>query len=42
MTSPLDNLVRIGSLKREAPAQAEIEGLVRSGLVRLTDAEKPF
>jgi len=35
-SSPLDNLVRIGKLKAEPPAQAE---LVRSGLVRLRDAE---
>ena len=35
---PLDNLVRIGQLKVEAPAQAEIDGLVRSGKVRLADA----
>ena len=38
-SSPLDNLVRIGKLKAEAPAQAEFDGLVRSGLVRLRDAE---
>lgn len=37
--SPLDNLVRIGTLKAEPPAQAEFDGLVRSGLVRLRDAE---
>lgn len=35
---PLDNLVRIGQLKAEPPAQAEFEGLVRSGQVRLADA----
>lgn len=34
----LDNLVRIGQLKTEPPAQIELDGLVRSGLVRLTDA----
>ncbi|MBU2749610.1 hypothetical protein HER14_01130 [Acidithiobacillus thiooxidans] len=40
MTSPpLDNLVRIGKLKAEPPEQAEFDGLVRSGLVRLRDAE---
>jgi hypothetical protein len=33
----LDNLVRIGKLKSEAPAAAEI-GLIRSGSVRLKDA----
>jgi len=38
-SSPLDNLVRIGKLKAEPPAQAEFNGLVRSGLVRLRDAE---
>ena len=37
-SSPLDNLVRIGKLKAEPPAQAEFDGLVRSGLVRLRDA----
>lgn len=40
-SSPLDNLVRIGQLKAESPAQAEFDGLVRSGLVRLTDAKNP-
>ena len=30
-SSPLDNLVRIGQLKLEPPAQAEFDGLVRSG-----------
>jgi hypothetical protein len=39
ISSPLDNLVRIGKLKAEPPAQAEFDGLVRSGLVRLRDAE---
>lgn len=38
-SSPLDNLVRIGKLKAEPPAQAEFDGLVRSGLVRLRDAQ---
>ena len=38
-SSPLDNLVRIGKLKVEPPTQAEFDGLVRSGLVRLRDAE---
>mgnify|MGYP001029074052 FL=1 len=38
-SSPLDNLVRIGKLKAEPPVQAEFAGLVRSGLVRLRDAE---
>lgn len=40
MTSPLDNLVGTGSLKREAPDAREFEGLVRSGTVRLADAER--
>jgi hypothetical protein len=34
----LDNLVRIGKLKAEPPARAELEGLVRSGRARLQDA----
>lgn len=39
MTSPeLDNLVRIGKLKREAPSAAEFAGLVRSARARLADA----
>ncbi len=38
-SSPLDNLVRIGKLKAEPPAQAELDGLIRSGLIRLRDAE---
>jgi len=38
-SSPLDNLVRIGQLKAEPPAQAEFDGLFRSGRVRLKDAE---
>lgn len=41
MSSPLDNLVRIGQLKAEPPAQAEFDGLVRSGRVRLKDAQNP-
>lgn len=39
MVTNLDNLVRSGQLKREPPAQSEIDGLVRSGLARLKDAE---
>jgi hypothetical protein len=39
MTANLDNLVRIGQLKREPPAQQELDGLIRSGLARLRDAE---
>ncbi|MEO8224298.1 MAG: hypothetical protein ABI661_05790 [Gammaproteobacteria bacterium] len=37
----LDNLVRIGQLKLERPAQSELEGLLRSGQSRLADAERP-
>lgn len=36
----LDNLVRIGSLKAEPPAEAELAGLVQSGVRRLGDAER--
>ena len=39
MTTNLDNLVRSRELKREPPAQQELAGLIRSGLVRLRDAE---
>ena len=35
----LDNLVRRGQLKSEPPAQSELDGLLRSGLARLKDAE---
>jgi hypothetical protein len=39
MTSPeLENLVRIGKLKREPPAAPELEGLLHSAEVRLGDA----
>lgn len=39
MTSAeLDNLVRIGQLKREPPTNDEITGLLRSAAERLTDA----
>lgn len=37
----LDNLVRIRRLKAERAASAEVEGLVRSGLARLKDAQNP-
>ncbi len=40
MPSPLDNLVAIGKLKTEPPVQQEIDGLLRSGSVRIADAEK--
>ncbi len=39
MPSQLDNLVAGGSLHREAPDSTEYEGLVRSGRIRLHDAE---
>lgn len=35
----LDNLVKVGKLKAEAPSKEEVAGLVRSGLARLHDAE---
>lgn len=42
MTSPeLDNLVKIGRLKREACTRAEFDGLVASGTARLVDAANP-
>lgn len=34
----LENLVEIGKLKRELPAQAELDGLIHSGEARLVDA----
>jgi hypothetical protein len=40
MTSPLENLAKIGTLKVEKPAQAEFDGLVRSGSLRLNDARR--
>ncbi|MDH5535216.1 MAG: hypothetical protein OEZ08_06540 [Betaproteobacteria bacterium] len=36
--TPLDNLVRAGKLKAEPAAQAELDGLLRSGRNRLKDA----
>lgn len=39
MPSPLDNLVSIGKLKAEPPAQAELDGLLASGAARIKDAE---
>lgn len=40
MPSPqLDNLVKIGKLKTEPSAKAELDGLIHSGLARLVDAE---
>jgi hypothetical protein len=41
MTSPeLENLLRIGKLKREASSDEEIAGLLRSAEDRLTDARR--
>ena len=41
MTHPqLNNLVKIGQLKTEPPADAELQGLLRSGNRRLADAER--
>lgn len=37
----LDNLVRTGQLKAEPAMQAEVDGLIRSGRVRLKDAANP-
>ncbi|MEZ5583484.1 MAG: hypothetical protein R3F37_12735 [Candidatus Competibacteraceae bacterium] len=39
-SNALANLVRIGKLKQEPPARDEFLGLLRSGQVRLADAEK--
>lgn len=39
-STELENLVRIGQLKREPPSVTEIEGLRRSGEARLADATK--
>lgn len=36
----LDNLVRIGKLKAEPPATSELTRLLRSGSVRLADAQR--
>jgi hypothetical protein len=42
MTSTeLENLARLGKLKREGATQAEFDGLVRSGRMRLGDAQDP-
>lgn len=38
MAAQLDNLVKIGQLKIEPPSQVEVDGLIRSGSVRLIDA----
>ena len=36
----LNNLVRIGKLKLEPPGRAELEGLLRSGSLRLADSRR--
>ena len=36
----LENLARIGKLKAEPPATSELEGLLRSGTMRLADARR--
>lgn len=36
--APLDNLVKVGQLKAEPPEQAEVDGLIHSGCVRLKDS----
>ena len=36
----LNNLARIGKLKREPPARAELAGLLRSGTLRLSDSQR--
>lgn len=42
MTSTeLENLLRIGQVKRDTPSPEELEGLQRSGEARLDDARKP-
>ena len=37
---PLDNLARIGKLTAEAPAEQELQALLRSGIRRLDDAAR--
>ena len=38
-SAELERLADLGYLKRESPARAEIEGLIRSGATRLIDAQ---
>jgi hypothetical protein len=38
----LENLVRIGKLKKETSVANELDGLIRSGTVRLNDAINPL
>ncbi len=40
-STELDNLARIGKLKREPPAKTEMESLTHSGEARLRDAANP-
>jgi hypothetical protein len=40
-SSELENLARIGKLKREPPSATEFEGLLHSGKVTLADAANP-
>ena len=41
-TSPeLENLAKVGQVKRETPIPAEVAGLRRSGEARLADAANP-
>ena len=39
-SAELDNLVKIGKLKREPPGERELDGLRKSAETRLTDAER--
>ena len=39
-SAELDNLVKIGKLKREAPSAAELEGLRKMAVERLGDSER--
>lgn len=40
-SSNLENLVKIGKLKKERVSQTEFDGLVKSGRARLADASTP-
>lgn len=40
-SSELENLVKLGSISREAPLDAELRGLVDTGSARLSDARRP-
>ncbi len=39
MSAQLDNLVKIGTLEQEPPAQAEFDGLLKIGSAKLKDSE---